>query len=126
LPLPNITCLPQCYQVDEIFAHHLYEYVKGLRALILHTTSRGYEQEIVRRLQNQNIPYVIYPVNDHKINVFFGHQVCIDVVRKINKVSLRDYTDEEDFILGTMLGYDRVLQCKRYLQLKEDRDELIG
>jgi len=28
-------------------------------------------------------------------------------------------TDEEDFILGTMLGYDRVKQCERYLKRKK-------
>jgi hypothetical protein len=114
------------HHVDEVFSHHIYEYMKGLRSLILHTAFNKHEKEIVRRLEGHGIPYIIYSVGDMKINVFFGHQLCVDVIRKINKTSLREYTDEEDFILGIMLGYDRVLQCQRYLQLKEERKELIG
>jgi len=38
----------------------------------------------------------------------------------MNITSLSDLTDEEDFILGTMLGYDRVKQCERYLKRKRN------
>ena len=36
----------------------------------------------------------------------------------MNLESLSSLTDDEDFILGTMLGYDRVKQCERYLKKK--------
>lgn len=39
-------------------------------------------------------------------------------LEKIGDKHLSDYTPEEDFILGTMLGYDRVQQCDRYLKMK--------
>ena len=38
----------------------------------------------------------------------------------MNITSLSNLTDEEDFILGTMLGYDRVKQCERYLRRKRN------
>jgi hypothetical protein len=38
--------------------------------------------------------------------------------------SLSNLTDEEDFILGTMLGYDRVKQCERYLKRKRISNNL--
>ena len=37
--------------------------------------------------------------------------------------SLSDLTDEEDFILGVMLGYDRLKQCERYLKRKRNGGE---
>ena len=41
------------------------------------------------------------------------------MVACIGKASLSDYTPEEDFILGTMLGYSRLQQCSRYLTRKD-------
>ncbi|MFW6036024.1 MAG: DUF2023 family protein [Halothermotrichaceae bacterium] len=102
----------------KVFNHHIYEYKKGLRNLILHTTKASDKKEIERRLEDYKIPYLIYHVNSEKINVFFGNQNCINVIDKINKNDLREYSDEEDFILGIMLGYDRVDQCKRFIERK--------
>lgn len=101
-----------------VFRHHIYEYKKGLRNLILHTAKAENRSKIEKRLKECQIPYLIYSVSEKKINVFFGNQRCIDVIHQINKKDLKDYTAEEDFILGIMLGYDRVDQCKRYLQMK--------
>jgi hypothetical protein len=44
------------------------------------------------------------------------------VIRAIGKTSLSDYTPEEDFILGTMLGYGRLQQCVRYIRMR-NRDD---
>ncbi len=44
--------------------------------------------------------------------------MCVDIIKQMNFDSLSDLTDEEDFILGTMLGYDRMNQCERYLKRK--------
>lgn len=112
-----------------VFYHHLYEYKKGLRNLILHTTKSSNQELIERNLNNKKIPYIIYNVSRNKINVFFGNKHCIDVIKQIGKSDLNNYTDEEDFILGIMLGYDRVEQCKRYMKRKSDYgtvEELIG
>ena len=39
---------------------------------------------------------------------------CINIVRLICNRPLNLLTPEEDFILGTMLGYDVCQQCERY------------
>jgi hypothetical protein len=41
------------------------------------------------------------------------------VIREIGDKKLNELTPEEDFILGIMLGYDRLRQCNRYLKQKE-------
>jgi hypothetical protein len=102
-----------------IFHHHIYELRKGLRNLILFTASREHRAQIVAKLEACDIPYLIVPVakGSHKINVFFGNRVCIEVLKRFGKRSLADFTAEEDFVLGIMLGYDRIRQCERYLRV---------
>ena len=101
-----------------VFTHHIQEYKKGLRTLVLYTTKASNRDAIEKRLQREMIDYYIREVNETKINVFFGNSICIDVIKQMNFESLSNLTDEEDFILGTMLGYDRVKQCERYLKRK--------
>jgi hypothetical protein len=36
-------------------------------------------------------------------------------------VSLNELSDEQDFMLGVMLGYGRLVQCDRYLQRRSRR-----
>jgi hypothetical protein len=102
----------------KVFIHHIQEYKKGLRALVLHTTKASNRAAIEKRLERETIDCYIQEVNGTKINVFFGNPVCIEVIKQMNIESLSNLTDEEDFILGTMLGYDRVKQCERYLKRK--------
>ncbi len=99
----------------KVFQHHLYEYRKGLRSLVLHTLAAFHRPRVEERLDREGIPYLIYPLGQNRINLFFGAKACVDVVERIGKASLLDYTPEEDFILGTMLGYNRLQQCERYL-----------
>jgi len=103
-----------------VFTHHLQGYKKGLRTLVLHTTKASNRDAIEKRLEREMIDYYIQEVNETKINVFFGDSTCIDVIKQMNFASLSNLTDEEDFILGTMLGYDRVKQCERYLKRKRN------
>ncbi len=102
----------------KLFYHQLYEFEKGLRDLVMHTTHKSLRCEIVEKLERRDIPYLIYPVGPDRMNVFFGHLRCVEVVRLIGKPNLIEYDDEEDFILGIMLGYDRLKQCSRYLDRK--------
>ena len=102
-----------------VFYHHIYEYTKGLRNLILYTSHIVSREEIENKLQKTGISYVIYSIGKNKINVFFGHEACVNVIKQINKSNLTEYTEEEDFIIGTMLGYDRLKQCERYLKRKK-------
>ena len=103
----------------EVFIHHIYEYQKGIRNLILHTTDKKNIEIIKEKLNSENIDYIIYPLGKQRINVLFGAKECVEVIKNINKLSLTAYTPEEDFILGIMLGYDRRKQCERFLKFKE-------
>ncbi len=104
----------------KVLVHHIYEYKKGLRHLVLHTLDASFRYEAERKLQIQNIDYIVREVTPSKINLFFGDKECVDVLREIGNKKLNEFTPEEDFILGTMLGYDGVLQCRRYLKLKQN------
>lgn len=108
----------------DVFAHHLLEYKKGLRTLVLHTTNVSNRDAIKKKLERAMIAHYIQAVNGTKINVFFGNSICIDVIKQMNFTSLSNLTDEEDFILGTMLGYDRLKQCERYLKRKRSSNNL--
>ncbi|MBP3836286.1 MAG: DUF2023 family protein, partial [Pyramidobacter sp.] len=44
---------------------------------------------------------------------------CIAVLEIFGSKSLSDYSKEEDFILGIMLGYGRLEECRRYITLSE-------
>ena len=98
-----------------VFNHHVYEYRKGIRRLILHTTAKAQQAAIEAALRRKKISYLLYPLGAGKINVFFGDAPCIEVIKTFNKRNLFELTDEEDFILGIMLGYDTAKQCERYL-----------
>ena len=103
----------------KVFYHHIYEYKKGVRNLILTTEKSIYSETIKTRLENENIDYLIQRVNDNKINVFFGKKECVKVVESFSS-KLYELSAEEDFILGIMLGYDRLKQCERYLKIKNN------
>jgi len=105
----------------KVFNHHIYEYRKGLRNLILYTTCANNLETIKKRLERIKIDYEIYKLGTNKINVFFGDTDCIEIIKTINKQNLHEYTPEEDFVLGTMLGYCRKQQCVRYLKLKSTK-----
>ncbi len=105
--------------MDQVLNHHIYEYRKGLRRLILHTVIRRELPEIIARFRRHGVAYYVVPLGQSRANIFFGDKVCIDVVKSIGKTNLSAYTPEEDFILGTMLGYCRRQQCERYLKMKQ-------
>ena len=102
----------------QVFFHHIYEYEKGLRNLILRTSKVDHKEKSQTALERRGIPYLIVPLKNDHINVFFGHSICIDVIRAIDKERLVEYTSEEDLIWGIMLVYYRKIQCERYLRLR--------
>jgi hypothetical protein len=71
-----------------------------------------------KKLFSLGIPFVVSRINREKVNIFFGDRECIQIVKSFGDKPLNDYTDEQDFILGVMLGYSRKLQCRRYLSRK--------
>ncbi|MBI9109449.1 MAG: DUF2023 family protein [Spirochaetales bacterium] len=100
-----------------VFAHHLYEYNKGLRRLILHTTKAEYKDIIVAKLERRGIAYILQNVTENKINIYFGADYCIDVLKSFPHLNLRELSPDKDFILGAMLGYDMKVHCRRYLKI---------
>lgn len=83
--------------------------------MVLHTAPSCELGAIEAKLLSLDIAYTIQPVTKSKINVFFGDAVCIEIIRSFNMGCLSGLTHEQDFILGTLLGYDLRIQCRRYL-----------
>lgn len=102
----------------KVFNHHIYEFKKGIRSLILTTEKSKYKEKIENKLQKENIDYVIHELDNNNMNVYFGEKPCIDVVRTFD-TRLNKLTPEQDFMLGIMLGYDKVKQCSRYLDFRQ-------
>ena len=101
-----------------VFHHHIYEFKKGIRNLILTTEKAQNRSLIEQRLKHENIDYVIHEIEPNKINVYFGAPECVNVVRTFNP-KLNELSAEQDFMLGIMLGYDKILQCKRYFVMRD-------
>ena len=55
----------------KVLMNHIYEYKKGGR-LVLYTFNKKYESFAITRLERQNIDYIIQPVGNDRLNLFFG------------------------------------------------------
>lgn len=106
--------------------HHLYEYGKGVRLLFMMTMSRHDLPAVAGHLASVGVDHHVHPVNDDKVNVFFGRAALVETVRLIVDRPLAALTPEEDFILGTLLGYDREQQCRRYLDRRAGAEAGFG
>lgn len=100
----------------EVFYHNIYEYQKGLRNLCLCTIKIDNQKKAENRLRKEKISYIKHEIGNNKINLYFGSKECIEIIESFNKINLYELTPEQDFILGIMLGYDRLMQCQRYLK----------
>ena len=101
-----------------VLTNHIYEYKKGVRRMVLFTFNKKYEEFATARLRRQGIGYIVQPVGNDRVNLFFGRQECLDAIRLMVTRPLNLLSPEEDFILGAMLGYDICAQCERYCQRK--------
>lgn len=102
----------------KVLMNHIYEYKKGVRQMVLFTFNKRYENYATARLKRQNISYILQPVGNDRINLFFGRKQCLEAIRLMVTRPLSQLTPEEDFILGAMLGYDICTQCERYCERK--------
>lgn len=102
-----------------VFFHMIYELNKGLRSLALLTTTTENFEIIKERLDKSSYTYILESLKSNYVNIFFGTSECIEVLKKFKKSSLREYSAEEDFILGVLLGYNIQQQCKRYISRKK-------
>lgn len=98
-----------------IFNHNIYEYRRGVRFLFLMTMGRQDLPPILARLEGAQIEHFVQEVNAGKVNLFFGRTAFVETTRSIVTKPLCQLTPEEDFMLGTLLGYDKEQQCLRYL-----------
>lgn len=98
----------------KLYFHQIYELKKGVRHLVLCTMSGDCARLLIDRLESQHIDYVEQPAGADKVNLYFGRQQCLDVVRHFIAKPLHRLTPEEDFMLGVMLGYDLTMQCERF------------
>lgn len=106
----------------QILGHHIYEYKKGLRRMVLYTTSRDKLYLAENKLKSQGIDYYITYPGERNINIFFGDPLCIEVIKGFKPENLNLLTLEQDFILGALLGYDIKVQCNRYLERCRDKE----
>lgn len=99
----------------QLFHHHLYEYRKGVRQLFMMTMTMVESENIIEELSTSSIDYHVHAVTENKVNVFFGRHVLVEVMKTVVTKPLSRLSPEEDFILGTLLGYDKEQQCRRFL-----------
>lgn len=102
----------------KVLMNHIYEFKKGVRQMVLFTFNKKFEDFALNRLKKQNISYIIQPVGNERLNLFFGKKECLDAVRVMVTKPLNQLTPEEDFILGALLGYDICAQCERFCERK--------
>ena len=102
----------------KMFMHHIYEYKKGVRDLILCTMCRTCAELVTERLRRQQIEYLAQDIDGQRVNLYFGKRACLDAVRMFIDKLLNRLTPEEDFMLGTMLGYDIPMLCERFCNRK--------
>lgn len=101
---------------------YLYELKKGVRPLFLLTMSTAEAELVQKRLEKEAVAFYRHRVSDAKVNMFFGLRPCIDMVKAMVTGPLNALSPEQDFILGTLLGYDCQQQCQRYLSRAGRRD----
>ncbi len=97
-----------------ILDHHIFAFKKGLQKLVLYTGSCRDHAQILELLNKWRIAFNVTKVDD-KINSLFGAKDCFEFIKFFGNKKLHELNDYEDFILGTLLGYDLKLQCRSYL-----------
>ena len=114
-PLPPPFRSADALPVLRLFHHNVYEYRRGVRSLFLMTVSRP-ELELVRaKLETQGIDHFVQELSAVKANLFFGGPAFVAVARSFVTRPLHALSAEQDFMLGTLLGYDCEQQCRRFL-----------
>ena len=70
---------------------------------------------VIEALREASVDYHVHEVAAAKVNLFFGRRALVETAKSIVTKPLSRLSPEEDFILGTLLSYDREQQCERYL-----------
>ncbi|HEY0327505.1 MAG TPA: DUF2023 family protein [Rhodopseudomonas sp.] len=99
----------------QIFNHHLYELAKGMRPLAMMTMTAAAAGPVIARLEGRGIAHHVHEACPERVNVVFGCRPAVKAVRGFMVGPLCELSAEHDFMLGVLLGYDREMQCVRYL-----------
>ena len=103
-----------------VFTHHIYEYQKGLRSLVLHTMGADSQNDVEYYLHRKHIHYHIQSVTPQKINVFFGDNRCVDIINYLDDTLDPQYPISHD--LSRMYEYF-TYQLGR-IRIGRNKDEL--
>ncbi len=115
-PLSSPSCRSaEAPPVLRLFHHNVYEFSRGVRALFLMTISPKELALVLGKLESQGIQHFVQEISPVKVNLFFGRPAFVAVARSFVTRPLNALTAEEDFMLGTLLGYDGDQQCRRFL-----------
>lgn len=98
-----------------LLSHSIYEIRKGVRRLAMVTVNRLQLPQAQAKLNRAGIPYAILHTQGSPVNIILGCAACIAVLQSFGEQNLSRLTPEQDFILGSFLGYDLSQQCQRYL-----------
>lgn len=101
----------------QVLVNALYEFDKGVRHLFLLTAGTGEIPALLNRLDRDRVDYFVQAINADKANLFFGKAALVETARHIARKPLNQISPEEDFMLGTLLSYDKERQCLRYLNM---------
>ena len=80
----------------KVLMNHIYEYKKGVRRLVLYTFNKKYESFAITRLERQNIDYIIQPVGNDRLNLFFGKKALPLQPEKRNRYEKRIRKNQKD------------------------------
>ena len=119
---PLSTCLhisPGQAETLKLFNYCVYEYERGVRLLQMMTLAAAEAAVLVEQLDRASIDHYRQEISPEKVNLFFGKTAMVETARRIVTKPLNLLSPEEDFMLGTLLGYDREQQCLRYLARKK-------
>lgn len=83
------------YDSMKLFMHHIYEFQKGVRSLVLCTMCRTCAALVCERLDRLGIAHLIRPVTENKVNLYFGERACLETVRAFGRKPLNELTPEE-------------------------------
>lgn len=103
-----------------LLCHHIYELNKGVRHLGLLTLDGSLRAGVEAFLSVRDWPYFIAPVGSSRMNVLVGKGPLVEVASRFLVKGLDRLSPEEDFILGTLLGYGVEQQVERYLHRSGD------
>ncbi len=109
----------------QIFNHHLYELSKGMRPLAMMTMTLDAAAPVIARLESRGIAHHVHEACPERVNVVFGSRPAVKAVRCFLTGPLCHLSAEHDFMLGVLLGYDREMQCVRYLTRSDAAEAAI-